>query len=187
MLATRVISTPLGRMTAAATERGLCALEFEGQRTDRAMRALSSLGEAGDDCVPGPASMTLDAVEREMAAYFAGELKKFTLPLDLDPCGTASAFEMRVWLALRKIPFGQTRSYGDLAMELGRPGASRAVGMANGRNRIAIVTPCHRVIGSDGRLTGYAGGLERKRRLLEIEGSWRPNPSLFESVYGIGV
>jgi methylated-DNA-[protein]-cysteine S-methyltransferase len=101
----------------------------------------------------------------QLAAYFAGELTDFDLPLA--PSGTE--FQQRVWSALRTIPFGQTTSYGELAGQLGNPGASRAVGLANGRNPIAVVVPCHRVIGADGRLTGYGGGLDRKRWLLDHE------------------
>jgi methylated-DNA-[protein]-cysteine S-methyltransferase len=105
------------------------------------------------------------AATDQLAGYFAGELTDFDLPLA--PAGTA--FQLRVWAALRTIPYGQTTSYGELAGQLGNPGASRAVGLANGRNPIAIVVPCHRVIGADGRLTGYGGGLDRKRWLLDHE------------------
>ncbi|WP_277615514.1 MULTISPECIES: methylated-DNA--[protein]-cysteine S-methyltransferase [Nocardiopsis] len=101
----------------------------------------------------------------QLRAYFAGTLTEFDLPLA--PAGTE--WQRRVWTALTTIPYGETASYGELAQELGRPTASRAVGMANGRNPISIVVPCHRVIGADGTLTGYAGGLERKRFLLSLE------------------
>ncbi|QRN81808.1 MAG: methylated-DNA--[protein]-cysteine S-methyltransferase [Nocardiopsis sp. BM-2018] len=106
-------------------------------------------------------------VERQLTAYFAGELKEFDLPLA--PAGTA--WQLRVWRALTTIPYGETAGYGQLAEELGRPTASRAVGMANGRNPISIIVPCHRVIGANGSLTGYAGGLERKQYLLGLEQS----------------
>lgn len=111
--------------------------------------------------------------KRQLEAYFAGELREFDLPLA--PRG--SAWQLRVWAALTTIPYGQTASYGQLAQELGRPTASRAVGMANGRNPISIIVPCHRVIGADGSLTGYAGGLKRKEFLLGLENrtSW-PRP-----------
>lgn len=105
--------------------------------------------------------------QAQFAAYFAGELASFDLPLA--PAGTD--FQQQVWQALRSIPFGQTSSYGELAASLGKPKASRAVGMANGRNPISIIVPCHRVIGADGSLTGYGGGIERKRWLLGHEGA----------------
>jgi methylated-DNA-[protein]-cysteine S-methyltransferase len=103
--------------------------------------------------------------ERQLTAYFAGQLREFDLALA--PAGTA--WQLRVWRALTTIPHGETASYGQLAEELGRPTASRAVGMANGRNPISIIVPCHRVIGANGSLTGYAGGLERKGYLLDLE------------------
>lgn len=103
----------------------------------------------------------------QIAAYFAGELRSFDLPLA--PAGTA--FQRSVWDALTAIPYGETTSYGELAATLGRPGSARAVGAANGRNPIAIVVPCHRVIGADRTLTGYAGGLDAKRTLLHLEGA----------------
>ncbi len=105
--------------------------------------------------------------ERQLTAYFAGELKEFDLPLA--PAGTA--WQLRVWRALTTIPYGETAGYGQLAEELGKPTASRAVGTANGRNPISIIVPCHRVIGANGSLTGYAGGLERKEFLLALERS----------------
>src|SRR5215207_3742601 len=103
--------------------------------------------------------------EEQLGAYFAGELTDFDLPLA--PSG--SAFQLRVWAALTQIPYGETRSYGEIASTVGRPDAFRAVGATNGRNPIAVVVPCHRVIGSDGSLIGYGGGLDRKRILLELE------------------
>jgi methylated-DNA-[protein]-cysteine S-methyltransferase len=109
-------------------------------------------------------------LRRQLAEYFAGERRDFDLPLA--PEGTP--FERSVWDELRKIPFGETRSYGEIAQAIGRPGAARAVGRANGANPIPIVVPCHRVIGSDGSLTGFGGGLEAKSRLLEIEGRRLP-------------
>ena len=103
----------------------------------------------------------------QLGAYFAGELDAFDLPLA--PAGTP--FQRRVWDALLTIPYGETATYAELAAAIGRPGAARAVGHANGRNPISIVIPCHRVVGSDGTLTGYAGGLDRKRALLDLEGA----------------
>lgn len=106
------------------------------------------------------------AAREQLQAYFAGELRTFDLPLA--PAGTE--FQRKVWLALRNIPFGQTESYGALAQRIDAPKASRAVGMANGHNPISIIVPCHRVIGANGSMTGYGGGIERKRWLLEHEG-----------------
>jgi methylated-DNA-[protein]-cysteine S-methyltransferase len=105
------------------------------------------------------------AAQEQLRAYFAGELREFDLPLA--PHGTD--FQMRVWEALRAIPYGETASYQEVAAMVGKPHASRAVGAANGRNPIAVIVPCHRVIGADGTLTGYGGGLERKRILLDLE------------------
>lgn len=106
-------------------------------------------------------------VVAQLGAYFAGESETFTVPLA--PAGTD--FQQKVWAALGAIPFGKTRSYGAIAQQIGHPGASRAVGLANGSNPISIIVPCHRVIGANGTLTGYGGGLERKRWLLEHEGA----------------
>ncbi|HKI98901.1 MAG TPA: methylated-DNA--[protein]-cysteine S-methyltransferase [bacterium] len=111
---------------------------------------------------------------RQLRAYFAGDLQRFELPLA--PRGTP--FQQRVWQELRRIPYGQTISYGELARRIGRPSASRAVGAANGRNPLPIVVPCHRVIGSTGRLTGFAGGLHLKEGLLALEQAHAPAPSV---------
>jgi methylated-DNA-[protein]-cysteine S-methyltransferase len=110
---------------------------------------------------------------RQLGEYFAGARTAFDLPLR----AAGTAFEQRVWDELRRIPYGETTSYGELARRLNHPGAARAVGRANGRNPLAIVVPCHRVIGASGALTGYAGGLERKRELLALERTGRPAPA----------
>jgi AraC family transcriptional regulator, regulatory protein of adaptative response / methylated-DNA-[protein]-cysteine methyltransferase len=157
------VTTPLGPMLLGATPEAVCLLEF----TDRRMleTQLKRL-EACLDCVFVPGSNDVArTLEDELARYFAGELTAFTTPL-LTP---GTPFQQAVWAGLREIPYGQTRSYGEQARALGSPGAVRAVGRANGDNRIAIVIPCHRVVGADGSLTGYGGGLERKRFLLELE------------------
>jgi methylated-DNA-[protein]-cysteine S-methyltransferase len=117
----------------------------------------------------------LDDAARQLADYFAGERTDFDLPLR--PTGTE--FQLRVWEALRGIPYGETISYGELARRVGNPSASRAVGLANGRNPISIVVPCHRVIGADGSLTGYGGGMDRKRLLLDLERRTAGEPALF--------
>jgi methylated-DNA-[protein]-cysteine S-methyltransferase len=109
-----------------------------------------------------------DAVE-QLEAYFAGERREFDLELDL----VGTSFQRQVWEALLTIPYGETRSYGQVAEQIGSPGASRAVGLANGHNPIGIIVPCHRVIGANGNLTGYGGGLDRKRALLALERSRR--------------
>lgn len=141
------IETPIGPLSLQADESAVSAMRF-------------GAGSAQD------ASPLLDAAEAQLREYFAGARRTFDLPLA--PHGTA--FQQRVWTALRAIPYGETRTYGELAAAIGSPNASRAVGMANHRNPIPIIIPCHRVIGANGTLTGYAGGLEVKRKLLALEG-----------------
>lgn len=149
------IETPVGALLAAATEEGLCELQFASGKTARGPQP----GWRED-----PSRFT--GLKAQLRAYFAGDLRSFDLPLA--PQGTD--FQHRVWGLLRQIPWGQTRSYSDLARDLGNPGASRAVGAANGRNPLPILVPCHRVIGGNGSLTGFAGGLAVKRQLLVLEG-----------------
>lgn len=157
------VLTPLGPMLLGATDEHVCLLEF----TDRRMleTQLKRL-ERRLDCAFVPGSNDVSrAMERELEAYFDGTLRDFATPI-----GTpGSEFQQRVWQALREIPYGEVRSYEEQARAIGEPGAVRAVARANGDNRIAIVIPCHRVIGSDGKLTGYGGGLWRKRWLLHRE------------------
>jgi methylated-DNA-[protein]-cysteine S-methyltransferase len=119
----------------------------------------------GEPPIPAPPSAASEAAVEQLREYFAGERTGF----DLGLAATGTPFQQRVWAALREIPYGLTWSYGELALRIGQPTASRAVGLANGRNPIAIVVPCHRVIGASGMLTGYAGGVERKRWLLDHE------------------
>ncbi|WP_217249423.1 methylated-DNA--[protein]-cysteine S-methyltransferase [Streptomyces sp. AC602_WCS936] len=149
-----VIDSPYGALTLVAEDGALCGLYM----TDQRHRPPEETFGAADD---GPFAQT----EEQLTAYFAGELKDFTLDLRLN----GTPFQRTVWDQLRKIPYGETRTYGELADALGNPAASRAVGLANGRNPIGIIVPCHRVIGASGSLTGYGGGLERKRRLLDFE------------------
>ena len=164
----QVLDTPVGPMLSAATQEGLCLLEFMDRR---AMQSeLQELTELLDRPVvegsgDAPGLRHLAQMEGELRRYFAGTLRSFETPL-LTP---GTEFERAVWQELLRIPFGHTRSYGEMAAKLGKPGAARAVGRANGRNRIAIVIPCHRVIEANGKLRGYGGGLERKRFLLEHE------------------
>lgn len=146
-MSTRAIKTPIGPLTLEADENAVTAIHFSA--------------DGAQDASP-----LLDATEAQLREYFAGARRTFDLPLA--PHGTA--FQRRVWAALRTIPYGETRTYGELAAAIGSPNASRAVGMANHRNPIPIIIPCHRVIGANGTLTGYAGGLEIKRRLLALEG-----------------
>ena len=150
--------SPLGPMIVAATERGLAGLWFEGQR---------HLPDSGGwPHVPG--HPVLREAVAQLSDYFAGRRSQFDLPLDLQG---GTAFQQSVWQALLAIPSGRTTSYGDLSQRVGRPSAVRAVGAAVGRNPVSIVVPCHRVLGRDGSLTGYAGGLERKSALLGLEGA----------------
>ena len=146
-----VISTPIGPVTLASTEKGLASVHF------------------GNDVPPGG---TIDAEANrpfieQLEEYFQGKRTEFDFPLDF----AGTPFQVAVWHELLKIPYGETRSYGDIARNLGKPGASRAVGMANHENHIAIVIPCHRVVGQDGSLTGYAGGIHLKQKLLSLEGN----------------
>jgi AraC family transcriptional regulator of adaptative response/methylated-DNA-[protein]-cysteine methyltransferase len=157
------IATPLGPMLAGATDDALCLLEFTDRRMletqlERIARALRAV------LVPGEGEI-LRRAATEMEEYFGGTRRAFTVPMRT----AGTPFQESVWKELREIPYGETRSYGEQAARIGRPDAVRAVARANGDNRIAIMIPCHRVIGSDGKLTGYGGGLWRKQRLLEIE------------------
>jgi methylated-DNA-[protein]-cysteine S-methyltransferase len=150
--------SPLGPMIVAATDAGLAGLWFEGQR---------HLPDAGGWPNADGHPVLVEAVA-QLRDYFAGRRTQFDLPLDLQG---GTAFQQSVWQALLAIPAGGTASYGDISQRVGRPSAVRAVGAAVGRNPVSIVVPCHRVLGRDGALTGYAGGLERKTALLELEGA----------------
>jgi methylated-DNA-[protein]-cysteine S-methyltransferase len=150
--------SPVGRLLLAGDERALRSLLFVDGRHP-----------AGPEPGWQPADAPFREAVRQLEAYFAGELTEFTLPLA--PAGTA--FQRSVWTALCDIAYGETISYGELARRIGKPQAVRAVGAANGQNPIAIVVPCHRVIGSNGALTGYGGGLERKGWLLAHERRWQ--------------
>ncbi len=162
-----MIETPVGPLLAGATDQGINLLEY----TDRRMleRNLEAMGRRfGCPIVPGRHAL-LDRAREELAKYFEGELREFTLPL----AARGTPFQDKVWEQLRRIPYGQTISYDELARRIGQPTAQRAVARANGMNCVAIVIPCHRVIGKDGSLTGYGGGLWRKRLLLELERTGR--------------
>ncbi len=156
--------SPLGTLVGAATDRGVCLLgfadtgRFEPELADLCRRLGAEAG-SGDN-------IHLARLREEMKEYFAGKRRTFEVPL----VAPGTEFQRRVWADLASIRFGRTRTYSDIARRIGRPTAVRAVGAANGANRIGIVVPCHRVVGANGTLTGYGGGLWRKRRLLEPEG-----------------
>ena len=150
--------SPLGPMLLAATDRGLAGVWFVGQR-----HGPDSRGWRED-----PQHPVLREAVAQFAAWFAGERSRFELPLDLQ---AGTPFQQDVWKALLAIPRGGTTSYAELARRVGRPSAARAVGAAVGRNPLSVVVPCHRVLGTGGALTGYAGGLERKTALLQLEGA----------------
>ena len=159
----------VGPLFLAASKTGLMALEFDtrmpGQQTIRANPR--NLREESKKCVFEESEVVMAPYLREIEEYFAGRRRDFSFPLDI----RGTSFQVACWRALLAIPFGETRSYADIAFAVGKSNAFRAVGMANNRNPIAIVIPCHRVIASNGTLCGYGGGLEVKRRLLELEGA----------------
>lgn len=163
MIQYRTVDSPIGLLTLAGRGSVLTNLRMVDQ-TYEPSRA---------DWSPDPGAF--GAAVDQLDAYFAGELTDFDVELDLQ----GTEFQRRVWKALLTIPFGETRSYGEIAEQIGAPGAARAVGLANGHNPIAIVVPCHRVIGANGSLTGFGGGLDRKRTLLELEYQ-RTNLTLFD-------
>jgi methylated-DNA-[protein]-cysteine S-methyltransferase len=183
-LSRATIATPLGDMLALASDSALCALEFTTSKRESDFRLQTSHVDASrvvrlearlrrwfpPHDIADRDTPVIAATRKWLAAYFAGEKGDAAdLPLDM----RGADFEKRVWRALRAIPVGQTTSYGAIAKQLGDAGASRAVGAANGANPIAIIVPCHRVIGSTGSLTGYGGGLDRKKWLLDHERRWR--------------
>ena len=152
----KTMKSPLGVLKLIASEQGLAAILWENDDPKRVR--LGPLVEDKNHPV-------LLKTERQLNDYFAGKLKKFSLKFDF----AGTEFQKEVWQALARIPFGETRSYGEIAREIGRPKAVRAVGAANGKNPISIIVPCHRVIGSNGKLTGFAGGLKAKAFLLKTE------------------
>ncbi len=153
----KLMDSPFGELKLVATDKGLTAILWEKDDPRRVR-----LGPMKLD----PDNEFLKETEKQLKAYFDGQLKKFTVPLDFN----GTEFQKQVWAALLTIPFGETRSYGEIARQIGRPDASRAVGAANGRNPISIIAPCHRVLGASGKLTGFAGGLDAKDHLLRLEG-----------------
>ena len=161
----KIIDSPVGKLKLVASEKGLVALLWENDNPRRVR--LAELTK--DENHP-----ILLETGRQLDEYFRGERKSFSLSLDM----RGTPFQKDVWEVLLGIPFGETRSYGQLAKQLGNPKATRAVGAANGRNPISIIVPCHRVIGSSGKLTGFAGGLDRKELLLDLEGNVRSAPGI---------
>lgn len=165
----RDVSSPLGEMIAGATDEGVCFLEWHDrggverikQRVEKRYKIPLVKGN----------NQHLDQLEKELDTYFAGKLKKFKVAVDV----TGTAFERRTWEQLLAIPYGETKSYSQIANVLGKPGARRAVGRANGANYLSIVIPCHRVIEANGSLRGYGGKLWRKKYLLELESGLKPN------------
>jgi methylated-DNA-[protein]-cysteine S-methyltransferase len=154
-----IIDSPIGDLLTVGDGDSLNRLHMLGSRK---RVELNPAWQRDDDA--------FDDVRSQLGEYFAGERREFDLPLDM----VGNPFELRVWEELQTIPYGETASYGQIAQRIGNPGAPRAVGLANGRNPIAVIVPCHRVIGADGSLTGYGGGLERKRLLLDLEAGVLP-------------
>ncbi len=152
----KTIDSPVGPLTLVANDNSLVAVLWEKESPTR-VRVRTWQQRANHP--------VLRQAERQLREYFARKRREFDLPLE----GYGTAFQQRVWRALAKIPFGRTWSYGELARKVGSPGAARAVGAANGRNPLSVVIPCHRVIGADGKLTGFAGGLKAKQQLLALE------------------
>ncbi|MHA7268516.1 methylated-DNA--[protein]-cysteine S-methyltransferase [Arthrobacter sp. HLT1-20] len=169
MLEHSIFDSPLGLLTAVANDDGLQAVYMAEHKRRPTQETMGERVVAAD-------SLVLGAAAEQLGEYFAGQRREFSVPLA--PLG--SPFQHRVWAALRQIPFGEVRSYGELAGMLGDKSMAQAVGSANGRNPISIIVPCHRVVGADGSLVGYAGGVERKQFLLEFENpAWTGTEALF--------
>lgn len=162
-LAYHVMSSPLGLLFLACTERGLRHLDFMDRKSLKRMIKDRSAGLEDPEWVAS--LIDLQGVVQQLDDYLCGLRKKFDVELDL----VGSDFQISVWKALLQIPYGETRTYGAIAKAVGQPKSARAVGLANNQNPVAIIVPCHRVIGADGNLTGYAGGLDRKKWLLDME------------------
>ncbi|GGV05649.1 methylated-DNA--protein-cysteine methyltransferase [Streptomyces litmocidini] len=159
-----VVDSPYEPLTLVAVDGVLSRVHMTGQRH-----------RPPEETFGEPDPRPFGEAIRQLDAYFAGELTEFELPLKL----IGTPFQLRVWEQLLRIPYGETRTYGELAEELGSPGASRAVGLANGKNPVSIIVPCHRVVGAGGGLTGYGGGLDRKQRLLAFESGTAEPDALF--------
>lgn len=164
-----VIDSPVGQLTAVEYQLGLAAIYWQEHKRRPSIETLGALADAAD-------SPVMEETAQQLGQYFAGERREFELPLA--PSG--NEFQHRVWALLKEIPYGELRSYGQLAVELGDKSLAQAVGAANGRNPLSIVVPCHRVVAANGALTGFAGGLERKEFLLALE---NPKRGLSETLF----
>lgn len=153
----KIIQSPVGMLKLVASNKGLAAILWENDDIRRVPHVRDAVG--------GATHPILLEVDRQLGEYFAGTRKEFDLPLDF----VGNAFQRAVWAVLLTIPYGETRTYGQIARQIGKPDAARAVGAANAKNPISIVAPCHRVIGTNGKLTGFAGGLHAKAYLLDLE------------------
>ena len=162
----RVLSTPIGVITLIASDQGITRILFPTE-------SLQDVG-LGDLPPAEDADPVLDEAVTQLGEYFAGDRREFDLPLDLH----GTEFQRQAWMALADVPFGSTTTYGAQAERIGRPGAFRAVGSANGQNPVPIVLPCHRIIGADGSLTGFGGGLDLKQKLLDHEQSQQALPGM---------
>ncbi|MDR1054298.1 MAG: methylated-DNA--[protein]-cysteine S-methyltransferase [Prevotellaceae bacterium] len=163
MISITLVETGVGTMIAGATDKGICLLEFsDSKKLEPELKQLITLFKA--PLIEGD-NIYFNALREQLGKYFKGELRKFSVPLDLK----GTDFQVHAWLGLLNIPYGSTTTYAKQAEALGRPSAVRAVANANGKNRISIILPCHRVIGTDGNLTGYGGEIWRKKKLLELE------------------
>ncbi len=158
------MSSPVGKLWIASTEKGVCHIALSGRKA-----FFSTLRRLFPEAEPEENSRANRGAIAQLQEYFAGTRREFDLPLDL----RGTPFQLAVWRELQRIPYGTTVSYGELARRIGRPGAARAVGMANHYNPVPILIPCHRVIGSDGNLVGFGGGLDMKRLLLDLESNGR--------------
>lgn len=166
------IQSPVGILTLVASTKGLAAILWENDKSERVPHVKDAIEEKENSL--------LLKVERQLAEYFAGTRREFEVPLDF----IGNTFHQKVWASLLTIPYGETRTYGQIARQVGNPDAARAVGAANGKNPISIIAPCHRVIGASGKLTGFAGGLQAKAFLLNLESkdllksNWNPDVSV---------
>ncbi len=157
------IDYPIGLVTIGATKTGICLLEFDNEQ--RIAKHVAQFNKQGEVKLIRKKSVLINKAAEQLKAYFLGELKEFDLPLEM----VGTDFQLKVWKELLKVPYGVTRSYKEQAIAVGDVKAIRAVATANGENRISIIIPCHRIIGANGSLTGYGGGIWRKQKLLELE------------------